>query len=126
MVGNYYIIKLGSTAIAGLKTVKIQTSAKTEELSNAGIAQSQNMWERIIATKLKWSVSTDQLVLTDAAVKSSLLRAGRSYTLYVYKSASDSTAAASGSVICTKASITASVGSLIKGSFTFEGNGPLT
>lgn len=126
MNGKYYVIKLGNTAIAALKTVKISTSAKTEELSNAGLSQAENMWERSITTKLKWSVSTDQLIAQDTDVASSLLRAGMTYTLKVYKSASDSTAAASGSVICTKASITASVGSLIKGSFTFEGNGPLS
>ena len=125
MNGKYIIIKLGNTAIAALKSVNIQTSAKTEELSNAGISAAENMWERSITTKLKWSISTDQLIVADSAIATSVLRNGTSYRISVYKSATDSTAILTGMAICTKASVKAAIGALVKGSFTFEGNGPL-
>ena len=75
MNGKYIIIKLGSTPIAALKAVSIQTSAEKSELSNAGISASENMWERSIVTSLKWSISTDQLVTSNAEAAASLLRA---------------------------------------------------
>ena len=125
MNGKYIIIKLGSTPIAALKAVSIQTSAKKSELSNAGISASENMWERSIVTSLEWSISTDQLVASNAEAAASLLRAGKTYTINVYGSAADNAPILQGRAICTKASVKSAVGSLIKGAFSFDGTGPL-
>lgn len=125
MNGKYIIIKLGSTPIAALKAVSIQTSAKKSELSNAGISASENMWERSIVTSLKWSISTDQLVASNAEAAASLLSAGKTYSINVYGSATDNAPILQGRAICTKASVKSAVGSLIKGTFAFDGTGPL-
>lgn len=126
MNGKRIIIKLNGTAIAASKSCDIQTSAETEELSNFGVSGDDNQWNRVIASKKSWSVTTDQLVLSPQAMSSGLLSVGRMYTLTIHDADAPSTALLSGTAICTKASIRARVGALATGSFSFKGSGPLS
>ena len=126
MNGKDLLIYRNGSAIAAAKSCDIKTSCKTEELSNYGISGTANQWKRVIAGERSWSVSVSTLVTSALTAKAELLNVGMSYTLTMRTSLNTSTIVMAGDAILTTFHVTAKVGNLIKGSFTFTGTGPLS
>ena len=124
MNGKDLVITLNGTAIAAAKSCEIDVQASTEDLASFGYTAAFNVWKRTIVTQKAWSVTVNKLVTSDSVAGTDLLRVGYEYTLRV-KGASSQTATLVGSAICTRAKVTAPIGSLVQGSFVFEGNGEL-
>lgn len=119
VLGQTLFIASGSntTPIAATKTDEIQVGCDTIEISDP----TQGEWKRFINGRKEWSVTVGWLVTTNTDVQQ-LLNAGNSYTL---KFRSKSTVYLTGQAIMTQCKITATKGSLIQGSFVFQGNGSL-
>ena len=124
MNGKDLVITLGGTAIAAARSCEIDVQASTEELASLGSTQAFNVWKRIIVTQKAWSVTVNKLVTSATIAGQDLLRVGYEYTLSV-KGPGNQASVLTGSAICTRAKVTASIGSLVQGSFVFEGNGSL-
>lgn len=117
--GNTLFIATGTSTvpIAGTRSNEIQVDGETIEISSA----TQGTWREFIAGRKEWSVTVGWLVLTNAAVQK-LLYVNQSYTL---KFRTTGTAYLTGTAIMTNCKISATRGSLVQGSFTFKGTGPL-
>lgn len=126
MNGNRLIIKRAGTAIAASKSMEIDTYSETEDLSNYGNATG-NRWKRYIASRYGWSVTSSWLVTSSSIVSGNLLSVGARYQLEVAynEPGSSATTLVTGYAICTRCKITATIGSLVNGSFEFLGDGPL-
>lgn len=124
MNGKDLVITLGGTAIAAARSCEIDVQASTEELASLGSTQAFNIWKRIIVTQKAWSVTVNKLVTSATIAGQDLLRAGYEYTLRV-KASDSQNATLVGQAICTRVKVTATIGSLVQGSFVFEGNGSL-
>lgn len=118
--GNTLFIATGtSTApIAGTRSNEILVDGELIEVSSP----TQGQWREYITGRREWSVTVGWLVLTNAAVQK-LLYVNQSYTL---KFRTTGTAYLTGTAIMTNCKISATRGSLVQGSFTFKGTGPLT
>ena len=116
--GRIIYIALGGTKIAALKSCKVSTGCDTIEIaSNASGA-----WRGFLAGRKEWSMSCSWLVLTTEAMKTNLLRVGTTYTITF----TDGTTSVSGSAICQKCDVNATIGTLANGSFQFKGTGSLS
>lgn len=104
--------------IAGTRSNEIQVDGELIEVSSP----TQGQWREYITGRREWSVTVGWLVLTNAAVQK-LLYVNQSYTL---KFRTTGTAYLTGTAIMTNCKISATRGSLVQGSFTFKGTGPLT
>lgn len=118
MNGNNIIIYRDGTAIAAMKSNKIQTEAGTIEIASA----SQQEWEEFVVGRKRWSLTTDFLVTTSDAVLN-LLRNGERCVLSVRDR--ENNVILQGNAICTTCDATFTWGALARGTFIFKGNGAL-
>ena len=103
--------------IAGAKSCKLSVKGETIEISSA----SNSRWKEFIAGREEWEVSTSHLVMSANSIGSYKNLVGT--TLQVrFGTASEYI---SGNAICTQFEVDAATGSLAKGSFRFQGTGPL-
>lgn len=102
------------TLIAGSRSLTIDTDCEVLEVNSANSGEFRDY----VAGRKDWSFSVGYLVLT---FKSDMLKVG---TTYIVKFKLGDTVM-TGRAICNKCSISAQVGSLIKGTFNFKGSGPL-
>ena len=110
-----------STIIAGTRSNEIQTSVDTIEISSP----TSGVWKEHITGRKEWSLSTSFLCLTSTDVQK-LLQIGNTYNIQVIGQEGTSVGVLlEGSATLKTCKITASVGNLCQGSFTFEGNGEL-
>ena len=112
--------------IAASRSCTITTDCETIEVSAPG----DGSWVKKIAGRKKWSINCSWLVDSDQSAVNSLLAVGNEYELDITYNGDFPEGEAwetllRGKAICTKCNITAEVGSLVKGSFSFEGNGVL-
>lgn len=109
---------LNGTAMAStkIKSDDIQTQADTIEKSSA----TNQLWREYIAGRNEWSVNVSYLVLASAKILD-LLLVGQTYDVTV----TSGQTTMSGKAILTSVKQTYSIGALAKGSFSFQGTGPL-
>lgn len=107
----------GWMCIAGAKSCKLSVKGETIEISSA----SNSRWKEFISGREEWEVSTSHLIMSADSIGSHKDLVGatmqvRFGTALEYLS---------GNVICTQFEVDAASGSLSKGSFRFQGTGPL-
>ena len=122
--GRNLIIKVNGVAVAASKSCTITVNEETLKVSSPQDGQ----WEHSIPAKKSWKVQTNFLFFADSpsatVIKSSISRVGSVIQLSVTVNdyANDTV---SGTAICKQFSATGTVGSLLQGSFQWEGTGPL-
>ena len=116
--GNTLLIYKGNTLIAGTKSNEIKTLCDLMETSTSSI------WREYISGRKSWSVTVGYLVTSTISAASNLLTVGNSYTISIRTRTG--TSVASGTAICSECTIRATKGSLMQGTFTFRGSGPLS
>ena len=110
-----------ATIIAGTRSNEIQTSVDKIEISS----ETSATWKEYITGRKEWSLTTSFLCLTSTDVQK-LLQVGNTYNIQVIGQEGTSVGIMlEGSATLKTCKITASVGNLCQGSFTFEGNGEL-
>ena len=119
MNGNNILIFLNGTAIAGTKSNEVETDCETIEISSPSVAD----WRTYMAGRKSWTVQTSFLVTAAGNIRQ-LLNVGTTYTL-VFRDR-DNTSSVTGAAILTTCKITATRGSLVQGSFAFQGTGTLS
>lgn len=117
------IFSQNGTAIAStrIKSSQIQSTAETMEKASA----TQRTWTERIAGRASWSMKTDYLVLAPEQMQD-LLRVGQLFDVTITAAEGQSSTVITGRAILKEVTINATVGSLAKGSFAFDGTGPLT
>ena len=118
--GNELIIALDGTAIAGARSAQITNQCGVIEIASAA----QSTFRKFIADRAEWKVSTGHLVPAVGSVGTSLLRVRTTYTLAIKDR--NGNIIASGQAICTQAEVQANRGSLMTGSFQFQGTDALS
>ncbi len=120
--GNDLIISVDGAALAASKSCGIDMDVDTKEVALAGAGSSKSY----IAGRTSWSITTNHLVGDTGKVEDMLRRVGKVFELSVnMRSAPPDAERMRGMAICTQCKITATRGSLIQGSFTWKGTGPL-
>lgn len=124
--GNNIIVYRGGTAIAAVKSHEIQVNNDLIEISSA----SDGEWKHYIQSRKEWTLSVNYLVMagdetTVASRLREMLNIGTQYTLRICERTEGTTTGLSGTAILRACVITATRGSLVQGSFTFVGTGPL-
>lgn len=124
MTGRDLIVVLtqNGTVVAGttINSQEIRTECESMEKASA----TQQDWTECIAGRKSWSMTVNYLVLTSAKIKD-LLYVGQMFGIIV-KDRSNSANSVSGTALLTGVTNTATVGTLIKASFSFQGSGALT
>lgn len=117
------ILSQNGTAIAStrIKSSQIQSTAETMEKASA----TQQTWTERIAGRASWSMKTDYLVLAPEQMQD-LLRVRQLFDVTITAAEGQSSTVITGRAILKEVTINATVGSLAKGSFAFDGTGPLT
>ena len=126
--GINILVYKGGSLIAGMRTDDIQTSCEMEEISSP----SNGAWKAFIPGRKEWSISIGYLVFPSSALGISggsgikdLLQVGSSYTL-TFQARNSNSDKVSGTAYLKVCKITATVGSLVTGSFQFVGSGELS
>lgn len=119
MNGNDILILVDGVAVAGCKTHKVQTKAEAIEKASA----TQQEWSEYIPGRASWGIDTNYLV-TEAEDISKVLWVRRVVTIVVRDRSSRATL--TGQAIVTQCEQSYARGSLVQGSFSFQGSGPLT
>lgn len=120
--GNDLIISADGAALAASKSCSIDMEVDTKEVALAGAGSSKSY----IAGRASWSITTNHLVGDTGKVEDMLRRVGKVFELSVnMRSAPPDAESMRGMAICIQCKITATRGSLIQGSFTWKGTGPL-
>lgn len=122
--GNDLIVSDESGALAASKSCTLSVNASTLEYSHPDIGD----WKHVLARGKSWKLSTTHLVKASdgnaTPLKDALGRVGKTYTLSLSnRQLSGDTL--SGQAVCTIFKVTATRGSLLQGSFEWEGSGPL-
>lgn len=125
--GRNLIIYAGGTAIAGCRSCDISVEADLLETSSPMNQQTNDGgWAKYLSGRKRWSVNCSYLV---TAFKSNLLKVGQTVTLRMAVYDTDGTAVSdeevSGTAICQRNQVTATIGNLCQGSFVFQGSGKL-
>lgn len=117
------IFSQNGTAIAStrIKSSQIQSTAETMEKASA----TQRTWKERIAGRASWSMKTDYLVQAPEQMQD-LLRVRQLFDVTITAAEGQSSTVITGRAILKEVTINATVGSLAKGSFAFDGTGPLT
>lgn len=124
-IGTGDFVLIGAT-----RSNEIQTSCGTIAVTNSASPD----WETHIIGMKKWSTTVNFLVtdgsafgLSDSSGIRDLLMAGSQFMLKFCdrRYPADNTAGVQGNATLTSVKITSTIGSLIQGSFTFQGNGEL-
>lgn len=125
MTGKDIIVILSQNDIAiastRIKSSQIQSTAETMEKASA----TQQTWTERIAGRASWSMKTDYLVLAPEQMQD-LLRVRQLFDVTITAAEGQSSTVITGRAILKEVTINATVGSLAKGSFAFDGTGPLT
>lgn len=116
--GRTIYIALDGTKIAAMKTCKLSTGCDTIEIAS----NSSGPWRAFLAGRKEWSMACSWLVLSTSAMKTNALRVGTTYSITF----TDGTESLSGSAICLKCDVDATIGTLANGSFQFKGTGALS
>lgn len=124
--GNNILVYRNGSVIAATRTHEIQTSSEVIEISSA----TDSIWKHYIAGRKEWTVSVNYLVMagdetTVASRLREMLNIGTQYILRICERTEGTTTGLSGTAILRACVITATRGSLVQGSFTFVGTGPL-
>lgn len=124
MTGRDLIVVLtqNGTAVAAtaINSQEIHTECESMEKASA----TQQDWTECIAGRKSWSLTVNYLVMTSVKIKD-LLKVGQMFGILV-KERNDNTNTVSGTALLTGVTNTATVGTLIKASFSFQGSGALT
>lgn len=129
LLGNDLIVYKDGVAIAGTRSNEAQSSADTIETASPTSGE----WRTFLAGRKDWSVNVGYLVMDDSVLGvpygsgvRDLLKVGTSYTLkFKERNAADGDGV-SGTAILTNCVISATIGSLVTGSFSFKGTGELS
>lgn len=116
--GNNILVFRGNTAIAGSKSAELTTSAGKIEISSA----TESMWREFLADRKEWSLTVNYLVVGESGI-TDVLQAGNTYTIKIADRNGDFVL--QGSAFCTTCKQTYTRGSLVQGSFQFQGTGEL-
>ena len=117
-LGNNIMVFLGGTIIAGTRSNEIQTDCEMMETTNPDSGE----WRKFLAGRKQWTGSTAFLVLTASDIKK-LLNVGTTYTLQFRDRTG--TNVIQGQAILKTCKIESAKGSLVQGSFAFQGTGAL-
>lgn len=109
---------IGGTQLSAERSNEIQTQCEVIETSSP----LQGSWRNFIPGRKDWSVTVNWLVPAVANI-TELLKVGNVYTLT--ECDTNGNVLLTGSAICQTCIITATLGNLIQGSFSFRGTGPL-
>lgn len=126
MVKGKYIIIYSRDAdeplVAGVTADRLRVAGETIEIASATSSQ----WKEFITGRKEWGIDTDYLITTDENIYDYPMRVGQTFNIRVQDSPQYSTDSyCIGTVICTECVIDMRNGSLVKGSFKFQGTGPL-
>ena len=122
--GRNLIIKVNGVAVAASKSCTVTVSSETLKVSSP----QDGKWEHSIPARESWKVQANSLFIaaspSDTVIKSNISHVGSVIELSVTVNdyAADTV---SGTAICKQFSATGTVGSLLQGSFQWEGTGPL-
>lgn len=120
--GRDLIVKVGGTAVAAAQSCDIDSSCSLIEVTKPNATASEAKCRHYRPDRTDWRVTVSGLVL---ACASSLLSVGTVVTLTCEVDGSQ-TDTVSGTAIVQQCRITGAVGQLAKGSFVFQGSGPLS
>ena len=125
--GKYVVICLRTpgtsgdgTPIAGVTSDRIRVNGETIEKASA----TSSKWKEFLAGRMDWGINSDYLITAWNNIANNPMKVGNTYAIKVLDSR-NSDAYLSGTVICTECVIDMRNGSLVKGSFSFQGTGPL-
>jgi len=116
--GRKIIVSSGGTAIAAAKSCDLEVSCETVPVASPSIGS----WRTLIPGQKSWNVKTSHLV---TGIKGMVLDVGSTVNISIYDDDNPSDAL-SGTAIVTSCQVSSQVGALAKGSFAFEGSGPLS
>lgn len=123
MNGNVIYISAGSsgTPIASTKSDTIDTLCEKIERASA----TQQEWREYLAGRKEWSITVDWLLTSSEDIQK-VLYAGNFYTLNViHRNGDTRTPLLTGQALCTRCEVKSQNLSLVSGTFTFTGSGPL-
>ena len=124
--GKYIIIVSQGTnnpLVAGVKADRLRVNGETIEIASA----TNSRWKEFLAGRREWSIETDYLITDDNNITDYPLMVGQTYNIQIKDSPQHgSDDYCRGTVICTEAVQDYQVGTIVKGSFTFKGTGPLS
>ena len=125
--GKYVVICLRTpgtsgigTPIAGVTADRVRVSGETIEKASA----TSSKWKEYLAGRMDWGITSDYLITFWNDIADNAMKVGQTYAIMVIDS-SNADEYLSGTVICTECVIDMRNGSLVKGSFSFQGTGPL-
>lgn len=120
--GRKVEIKLDGNRVAGALSCDINADVETIETSSP----TTGTYRTYIVGRKGWSVKMNHLIPENADTIKGMLTSwpGSQFTLSIVVEELELTI--SGTAICTGVQLTAAVGSLAKGAFSFQGSGPLT
>lgn len=118
-LGKNIVIYWNDHIIAGTRSNDFETECDTLEVASP----EQGEWREYLTARKKWQVTVGYLVPASSDI-TDMLRVGNTYTLQ-FVDRTDRTTLLQGTAILKKCKITASIGSIIQGSFQFQGNGAL-
>lgn len=120
VLGHNLIIKVNGTAIAGAKSCEINIQGEDIEVASA----TQQQWREFMSGRKMWTVSCSHLIpATGTPMRSNAAMVNTRVTLSLQTDLENDTL--SGQAIVKQWSATGAVGALAKGSFSFQGTGPL-
>lgn len=119
--GNDIFVTLNGTIIAGTKSNEIQTECDIIEITNPNSGE----WRQFMTGRKEWSVQTTYLITAVTNIRQ-LLNIGTSYTLVFRDRNSTTGASVSGTAILKTCKISSVRGSLVTGTFAFQGTGALS
>lgn len=108
------------TPVAGVMSDRLRVSGETIEIASA----TSSKWKEFLAGRKDWGINSDYLITMWDDIADNAMKVGDTYTIMVIDS-NNADEYLSGTVICTECVIDMRNGSLVKGSFSFQGTGPL-
>lgn len=118
-LGRIIIVYKDGVPVAGCKSDELNTDCQMIEISSAV----QAVWREYISGRKGWSITSNYLLTTSANIRD-LLKVGDEVTIRA--AGPNGSGAVTGSAIVETCRVTASIGSLAQGVFTFRGNGALS
>lgn len=123
MNGKDLVLYNGETALASSTSCEYDVQSELFEVSHPGSGE----WKGYKAGMRSWKVSCTRLVMNSDNFTDAASLIGQSVDLtFIRRGSTTGEKFLSGSAICSRARITATVGSLVKGTFEFTGNGALS
>lgn len=121
MNGNNIFIQFSTGYFAGMKSDDIQVMCEGIPVSSP----SDGDWQHLIAGRKSWSLTTNYLVTSEGQITPEMV--GQTVTITIIRRSSTGSLLElyRGRALCTNWRLTATRGSLIQGSFQFQGSGPL-